>query len=78
MEKIKISSYFTCKYGLDDNYSLYNDGSVTRVYDKHTYQGGQDLKITFEAKELNQEIKEKLLDKAIETNKELAREILGL
>lgn len=78
MEKIKISSYFTCKNGLDDRYTLYNDGNVTRVYDKHMYPGGQDLEVTFEAKELKQEIKEILLAKVSEENKELAKDILGL
>lgn len=78
MEKIKISGYFTCKNGLDDKYTLYNDGSVTRIYDKHSYPGGQDLEYTFNAKELKQEIKEILLDRASEANKELVRDILGL
>lgn len=78
MEKIKISNYFTCKNGLDDRYTLYNDGSVTRVYDKHMYPGGQDLEFTFEAKELKQEIKEILLNKSSEENIELAKKILGL
>ncbi len=78
MGKIKISGYFTCKNGLDDRYTLYNDGSVTRVYDKHMYPGGQDLEFTFDAQELKQEIKGILLDKANEENKELAKEILGL
>ncbi|WP_314244719.1 hypothetical protein [Empedobacter tilapiae] len=78
MGKIKISGYFTCKNGLDDRYTLYNDGSVTRVYDKHMYPGVQDLEFTFDAQELKQEIKGILLDKANEENKELAKEILGL
>ena len=41
MAKKVISVSHQMKGILDDDYTLYDDGSVLHFYDKHTYPGGQ-------------------------------------
>ena len=61
---------------LDDDYTLYDDGTVLHEYDKNSYPGGQNLKATLKAENLPQLIKERLYKAASSDNKDLDREIL--
>lgn len=61
---------------LDDDYTLYEDGSV-HEYDRHRYPGGYNLKETLEAKNIMDSAKERLLNASSEEDKELVKELLG-
>jgi len=61
---------------LDDNHTLYDDGSVVRVYDKHTYPGGQDRQQTLNGPDLKEEVKKRLLANASDENKDLVKKLL--
>lgn len=63
---------------LDDDYTLYEDGSVLHEYDRHRYPGGYNLKETLEAKNIMDSAKERLLNASSEEDKELVKELLGL
>lgn len=63
---------------LDDDYTLYEDGTVLHEYDKHRYPVGYNLKETFQAKNIKDSAKERLLNATKEEDKELAKELLGL
>ena len=43
MNKKAISISHKMKGLLDDDYTLYDDGTILHEYDKHTYPGGQNL-----------------------------------
>lgn len=74
-----ISSYSRMKKGmLDDKYDLYENGDVINTYDANIYPGNQDLRRVLNAKNLQQDIKEKLLDNTKESNKQLAKALLEL
>jgi len=74
-----IAIYSRMKKGmLDDKYELYENGDVINTYDANIYPNNQDLKRVLDAKNLQQEIKEKLLENANEKNKELAKALLEL
>lgn len=62
---------------LDDDYTLYEDGSVLHEYDRHRYPGGYNLKETLEAKNIMDSAKERLLNASSEEDKELVKELLG-
>lgn len=76
MKKLVYSSQM--KGQLDDDYTLFDNGDVLHEYDKHTYPGGFNLKETLKASELNQEIKERLLNAASDEVKLVVKELLGL
>lgn len=79
MTKKRISVSYNMRKGiLDDDYSLYDDGSVLHEYDKSTYPGGQNLKAELTVDDLSDEIKRRLLEAADEENKEAVRKILKL
>jgi len=78
MDKKAISISSEMKGMLDDDYTLYDDGTVLHEYDKHTYPGGQNLKATLKAEDLSQSIKERLYKAASDDNKDLVRKILKL
>lgn len=63
---------------LDDDYTLYENGTVLHEYDKHRYPGGYNLKEILQAAEIKDSAKERLLNAANDEDKELARELLGL
>jgi len=63
---------------LDDDYTLYEDGTVLHEYDKNKYEGNYNLKEILNAKQIRESAKQRLLDAASEDNKELARRLLGL
>ena len=63
---------------LDDDYTLYDDGSVLHFYDKHTYPGGQNINDNLTVDDLSTKVKQRLYDDASAENKELVAEILKL
>lgn len=78
MNKKAISISHKMKGGfLDDDYTLYDDGTILHEYDKHTYPGGQDLKDSLTVADLSDEVKQRLLVAASDENKELVRKILN-
>lgn len=54
---------------LDDNYILYDNGTIVHEYDKSRYPGQQNCKEELNADELDEEIKELLFDSATEAEK---------
>ena len=78
MDKKVISVSNEMKGILDDDYTLYDDGTVLHEYDRHTYPGGQNLKANLKAEDLSQSIKLRLYNAASDDNKELVRKILNL
>jgi len=77
MKKVVVNSY-RMRNGLDDDYTLYDNGDVLHHYDRHIYPNGLNLEETLSAKELSAEIKERLLAEASEDNKEVVKNLLGL
>jgi hypothetical protein len=73
--KILVQS-FKSKPGLDDNYSLYDNGSIIHKYDRHIYKGGQDRTEELTPEQLSDEIKQQLLDDCPEENKTQVKIIL--
>ncbi|WP_281777631.1 hypothetical protein [Croceibacter atlanticus] len=78
MAKKVISVSHQMKGILDDDYTLYDDGSVLHFYDKHTYPGGQNIKKEFAVDNLSAKVKQGLYDAASADNKELVGKILKL
>lgn len=78
MNKKAISVSHKMKGGvLDDDYTLYDDGTILHEYDKHTYPGGQNLKESLIVADLSGEVKQRLLEAASDENKELVRKTLN-
>jgi len=78
MDKKAISISHKMKGVLDDDYTLYDDGTILHEYDKHTYPGGQNLKENLTVTDLSDEIKQRLLEAASDNDKELVRKTLNL
>lgn len=79
MDKKTISISHKMKGGvLDDDYTLYDDGTILHEYDKHTYPGGQNLKESLSVTDLSDEVKQRLLEAASDGDKELVRKTLNL
>lgn len=78
MEKRVIAYSSKMNGDLDDDYTLYDDGSVLHEYDKHRYPGGYNLKETLRAKEIKNSAKERLLNATNNNDIDLAKELLGL
>lgn len=79
MRKRAISISHGMKGGvLDDDYTLYNDGTILHKYDRHIYPGGQDLEEVLTVANLSDEIKQRLLEASSEEDKELVRRTLNL
>lgn len=79
MDKKVISVSHKMKGGvLDDDYTLYEDGTVLHEYDKHTYPGGQNLSDELTVEELSDAIKQRLLEASTDENRELVRTTLKL
>lgn len=75
--KGKILANFTqCKGGLDDDYILYEDGTVLHEYDRSTAPGNYNLKEYLEIKDLKDKIKEGLLLNASQELKDKVSKIL--
>ncbi|MDF7818693.1 hypothetical protein P1X15_13840 [Runella sp. MFBS21] len=78
MNKKTISVSHKMKGGvLDDDYTLYDDGTILHEYDKHSYPGGQNLKESLTVADLSDEVKQRLLEAASDENKELVRKTLN-
>lgn len=78
MSKKAVAISQKMKGVLDDDYTLYEDGTVVHFYDKHTYPGGQNLKDTLKVSDLSDEVKQRLLKATNEENKELVSKLLQL
>jgi len=78
MDKKAISISHKMKGVLDDDYTLYDDGTVLHEYDKHTYPGGQNLKESLTVLDLSDAVKERFLEAAADEDKELVRKTLNL
>lgn len=79
MEKKAISISNKTKGGiLDDDYTLYDDGTVLHEYDRHTYPGGLNLRENLTGKDLSDEVKKRLIDAASDSDKELVRKTLDV
>ena len=79
MDKNIISASYSMKGGvLDDDYILYEDGSVLHEYDNNIYPNGQNLKTHLDGKTLPSAIKFRLLESATMEHKELVKKLLDL
>ena len=79
MDKKAISVSHSMKGGmLDDDYTLFDDGTVLHEYDRSIYPNGINLKEELAIDELSDKIKQKLLDAAMAEDKEIVRKILKL
>lgn len=78
MDKKVISVSHKMKGVLDDDYTLYDDGTVLHEYDKHTYPGGQNLKDSLKVDDLSPSIRQRLYEAASDDNKELVHKTLKL
>ncbi len=78
MEKRIIAFSPNMKNGLDDDYTLYEDGTVIHDFDEHRYPGGYNLKRRLNAIDLKSDIKSRLINVTSEEDKELARTLLNL
>jgi hypothetical protein len=78
MAKAAISVSHRMNGILDDDYTLYDDGSVLHFYDKHTYPGGQNIEENLTVEDLSAQVKQRLHDAASADNKVLVGEILKL
>ena len=79
MDKVALSVSHNMKGSiLDDDYTLFDDGTILHEYDKHTYPGGQNLKEYLTVDELSDIVKKRLLDAASAKNKKLVHETLKL
>ncbi|SHH92883.1 hypothetical protein SAMN05444671_4334 [Flavobacterium sp. CF108] len=78
MERKAISMSHNMKGILDDDYTLYNDGTILHLYDKHTYPGGQNIEEYLTVADLSQALKQRLFNSAKEEDKELVRVVLDL
>lgn len=78
MDKKAISTSHKMKGVLDDDYTLYDDGTVLHEYDKHTYPGGQNLKESLTVANLSDAVKQRLLEGVSVENRELVSKILNL
>jgi hypothetical protein len=54
---------------LDDDYTLYDDGTLLHEYDNHTYPGGQNLKSEMTVDQLTDKFKQRLLEASSDENK---------
>ncbi len=78
MTKRIIAVSHNMKGVLDDDYTLYDDGTVLHEYDKHTYPGGQNLKSEMTVDQLSDNIKQRLFEASSDENKDLVRKTLKL
>lgn len=77
MKKI-IAVSNSMKGGLDDDYTLYDNGEVLHEYDRHIYPNGLNLQETLSVSDLSLEVKERLLSEAPKENKELVKRLLKM
>lgn len=73
-----ISVLHSMKGILDDDYTLYNVGTILHIFDKHIYLGGQNIKEYLTIEDLSESIKLRILDAASLDNKAVVRTVLKL
>ncbi len=78
MDKKIISVSNHMKGVLDDDYTLFDDGTVLHEYDKSIYPGSFNLKDNLSVNDLSDSIKLRLLEATSNENKELVRKVLEL
>jgi hypothetical protein len=78
MDKETISISYKMKGVLDDDYTLYADGTILHEYDKNIYPGGQNAKENLTVNDLSYSVKQRLLEAATAENKSLVRKTLNL
>lgn len=78
MAKKVISISHKMKGILDDDYTLYDDGTVLHEYDKHSYQGGQNLTENLTVNDLSEVEKQRLFEATSDENKELVIRLFNL
>jgi hypothetical protein len=78
MDKKAIAISYKMKGDLDDDYTLYEDGTVLHEYDKNRYPGGYNLSKNLIVDDLSDSVKQRLLDSATEENKKMVRKTLNL
>ena len=78
MEKRKIAFSPNMKNGLDDDYTLYEDGSVLHEYDANNYPSGLNRRRNLTVDSLDDDIKKRLLNATQEEDKEIAKKLLSL
>jgi len=80
MKKRIIAKSYRNKGGLDDQYTLYDDGTVTHEYDitHNIGASGYNKSLSSVAVKLNEDVKEKLFRDAKIIDKALAKQLLGL
>ncbi|MCH7410173.1 hypothetical protein MM239_12265 [Belliella sp. DSM 111904] len=78
MGKKILSSYLQNKSGLDDDYRLFEDGSIERTYDRSTAPGNFNIQQIIKIEDLKYEIKLKLFENALENDKIKVRQLLNI
>lgn len=49
--------------GLDNDYTFYKSGKIHRKYDRHIYPGGQNIEEWLSAEQIDDQLKERLLER---------------
>ena len=78
MSKKVISVSYGIKGLLDDDYTLYEDGTVLHEYDKNIYPGGQNFKVELTVDQLSDKVKLRLLEASSDEYKALVQKTLKL
>lgn len=78
MDKKVISISHRMNGILDDDYTLYDDGTVLHQYDKHSYKGGQNLTDNLTVNDLSEVVKQRLIEAATDENREFVIKLLNL
>jgi hypothetical protein len=78
MDKKVISISHKMSGILDDDYTLYDDGTVLHEYDKHSYKDGQNLKEDLTVNDLSEFVKQRLIQAASDENREFVTKLLNL
>lgn len=76
----KVLSYSTKMKGgiLDDDYTLFESGKILHEFDRNSYPGGYNLKEELTADQIDDEIRNRLLEAAAENDKERVKQLLKI
>ncbi len=78
MSKKSIAHSFRMKKGmLDDDYELYEDGTIKHTYDKSQYPGGLNHEKILNINQIDDRVKNDFINSAGE-NIELVKKLLGI
>lgn len=78
MERIIISKSSRSKNGLDDDYTLFEDGEILHEYDANLYPSGLNRSRKLLPEDIKLDVKNRLFESASEEYKNLVKQILGL